>query len=131
MSLFVITFNVKDIMNAKNKCQFRWTDAMHTSLLDSLLAYKTKFNGIYFDCDRASQYKAVRVASAKVFVDESPESFGPEKVEELDFNKDTTEEIKKELVKKTKGEYLPHSVWAKTSPRKNKRHTSGNMERQP
>ena len=66
----------------KKKC-FRWTDEMHTSLIEALKDYKVscEYNNVDFDADKTLQYKTLRKEMAKRFnTKDSP--FGPVDVSE-------------------------------------------------
>ena len=68
---------------------FRWIDDIHRALINNLKLYKTEieFNGIDFDADRNSQYKAIRRSMAHIFTD-NVDFFGPEELMVIEPNVD-------------------------------------------
>ena len=71
---------------------FRWTDEMHSTLIEVLKEYKVscEFNNVDFDADKTLQYKTLRKKMAKRY--ESDESlFGPVDISErprVEFNEE-------------------------------------------
>ena len=67
----------------KKKC-FRWTDEMHTSLIEALKEYKVscEYNtGVDFDADKTLPYKKLQKEMAKCF-NTKDSLFGPVDVSE-------------------------------------------------